>query len=406
MKILSKTTLLSGLLIIFLFTIGLFYYQWQQVRGELIKQTEQVESLLIQIDKLQKEIKELKSSKVPEETNRNKKKNDEEVKPELETYQSELFIQASWGKGEGEVGLSNPSDQGIEDAGPNYGPQSFDIDDKNNHLFLLDSVNERVIEYDEKGEYRRDFPIVCGGTGDIRVSPDSNYLYIFSWRCGGVYKYSLDGELLEGYQILPGIGESPGLCTEGLNFDEKGNIMLELRIDEVSGVCRFYQIGEKGNEWRENYYEGYISRDRNEFYRVRKINWQVVSVEIFDKKGSFQRAFTVNLLKKAYVYYTGCDNGGNVYLNVGFREPIKTEEGFYSDEFIWKYNREGKILAKINLFNPLGEFSSKINLLDIPRIYLYADDFISLRVTSKGDIYWMTSFKNEGLKIFKYSKVK
>ena len=74
--------------------------------------------------------------------------NDNGDNQEMEIYQAELFVQASWGDGQGEVGLSNPSEQGVEDAGPNYGPQSFDVAE-NGHLFLLDSVNGRVIEYDE-----------------------------------------------------------------------------------------------------------------------------------------------------------------------------------------------------------------------------------------------------------------
>ena len=74
-----------------------------------------------------------------------------------ERYAATLFIEAPWGKGPGAVGLSNPSEQGTLDAGPNYGPQSFDVAD-DGQLYLLDSVNERVNVYDAGGEISEGLP--------------------------------------------------------------------------------------------------------------------------------------------------------------------------------------------------------------------------------------------------------
>jgi hypothetical protein len=57
----SKTILLLVLLAVFIISAGFFAYQWWQVKGELVKQIEQNENLIKQIDELQKEIKGLKT---------------------------------------------------------------------------------------------------------------------------------------------------------------------------------------------------------------------------------------------------------------------------------------------------------------------------------------------------------
>ena len=327
---------------------------------------------------------------------------------ELEIYQAELFVQAPWGDGQGEVGLSNPSEQGVEDAGPNYGPQSFDVAE-NGHLFLLDSVNERVIEYDDQGKYLKDFPIACGGTGDIRVSPDEEYLYVFSWRCGVIYKYSIEGEFLETYPVLPNEKKSSGLCTEGLDFDENGNVMLELRIDSYDKACRFYQIGKMGNEWKKNNYFGHVSKDGKEFYHVHTVSESRETIQILDRDGLSQRKLVVELPQEAYVYYNGCDKEGNVYLDVAFSYGSIWDDDSYLDHFIWKYNKKGNLIVEIDRSLPLQklfEEKSKQTILSNSKTNgYYTDRFKEFRVSDNGDIYWLASLKGKGLKIFKYSKI-
>jgi len=56
----SKTNWLTIVLIVTVCATGFFAYQWWQVKGELVKKIEENESLIKQVDKLQKEIEELK----------------------------------------------------------------------------------------------------------------------------------------------------------------------------------------------------------------------------------------------------------------------------------------------------------------------------------------------------------
>lgn len=321
---------------------------------------------------------------------------------EPETYESKLFIGAKWGKGKGEVGLLYDPKEAGEETGPNYGPQSFDVDEATGHLFLMDSINERIIEYDENGKYLGDFSIGIGATTDMKIK--DNYIYILSFGSDAVYKLDMSGKILETYLIAS--GKNPGIGNEGIEFDENGNVMVETSIKEYNNnEYRFYQIGPNGDEWKTNSYKGNISRDKKGFYFARGSDWYTSKIQKVDKDGNVQKEFTVKLKEKAYVYYEGFDDKDNVYLNIGYKDPIKTEEGS-SDEFVWKYNKNGNLLTEIDLFIPLKKYFKDSELLAVPRIYQYARQFRYIRITSNGDIYCMFNFEGRGIMIFKYSKVK
>jgi len=339
-----------------------------------------------------------------ENNNSNSKENEpnNEEGSELETYKAELFIEAEWGSGEGEVGLLNLSEQGIEDAGPNYGPQSFDINESDSHLFLLDSINERVIEYDENGKYLRDFSIGIGATTDMKIK--NGYIYILSFGSDAVYKLDMSGKILETYPITP--GKNPGVGTGGIEFDENGNVMVHINIDGYyNEESRFYQIGKNGDEWKTNSYIGNIARDKKGFYFIEGVDWLTRKVQTLDRSGSVQKEFTIKLPQKAYVYYYGSDED-NIYLNVAF-EHGNMDDGYYFDEFIWKYNKNGKLIAKIDrdiFVNNLSQ-ESRIEILSNPETNgAYTREFRKIRITDIENIYLMLPFKEKGIQIFKYSK--
>jgi hypothetical protein len=319
--------------------------------------------------------------------------------PPTEKYEAKLFVEASWGKSRGQVGLSNPSDQGIVDAGPNYGPQSFDVAN-DGHLFLLDSVNERMIEYDQNGKYVKDFPIGCGGTGDIRVSPDQEFLYVFSWRCGAVYEYDLAGKPLETYKLSKDMLMAT-LGGNGLGFDESGNIMLGMAIDgygKENKEERFFQIGKNGDEWKNNNYKGFLLSN-GDYYYDRFIDWQTGGAQIIDKNGSIKKEFTIKdpeQNSKMYMYFAGSDSKNNVYerIDVEFNNPAD-DKG--TDNMFLKYDLNGNKIATIDVLTPLS-YKERGS-------YFYTDYFQSRRVSKSGEIYYAFFFKDKGEKIYKYSKV-
>jgi len=307
----------------------------------------------------------------------------------LEIYQAELFVRAPWGDGQGEVGLSNPSKRGVEDAGPNYGPQSFDIAE-NGHLFLLDSVNERVIEYDDQGEYLKDFPIACGGTGDIRISPDGKYLYVFSWRCEGVYKYDIEGEFLEGYGFSREM-KSGSLGTEGLEFDKEGNIMIELGMESYDKEDRFCQVGKNGDEWENNNFIGHPLNNKDEYCLLGGIIKSTGEIErhiiILDENKKSKKKIKIELPKKGLPYFTGLDKNDNIYLEIQYVDGS-------SDNEIRKYNQEDNLLTVLDVSKLMRENDF---------IWHYTKMFNDSRVSKNGDVYLMFSDPSE-IKIYKYSK--
>ena len=322
----------------------------------------------------------------------------EPIEPvELEIYEAEIFIEAKWGEGEGEVGIyKSGGDEG--GAGPVYGPQSFDVDDKTGYLYLLDSVNERVIEYNEAGKYLRDFPIACGGTGDVRVSPDGEYLYVFSWRCEAVYKYDIKGEFLESYKVLPNEKNRPTLSLGGLSFDKNGNVMLELEIEDYFKGDKFYQIGKNGDEWKNNNYIGYPLSNKNEYCSVGSLKkgetWKKRHLSIFDKNDKLKREFEIELSRDGFIYFRGIDKGNNLYLEIQYSEGS-------GDNEIRKYNQSGSLLAVVDVKKFLKTKLEEIN----NNKDAYVNYFKNFQISGNGDIYAMFSFENEGLKIFKYSQI-
>ena len=311
---------------------------------------------------------------------------------ELETYKAEIFIEAKWGDGEGEVGIfkTGGDGEGEENIGPRYGPQSFDVDDRTGYLYLLDSVNQRIVEYNENGKYLRDFSIACGGTGDVKVSPDGRYLYVWSGRCGEIYKYNITGKFLESYPVVP--DKNPGLGIGGMVFDESGNIMIDIKIKEYDKESRFYQIGKNGDEWRENNCEGYISKDGEEYYLIGGVIKDTGRVErqilIIDRSDKLKRMFNLKLSRKGFPYFVGLDKNDNIYLEIQYSDGSRDIE-------IRKYNQKGELLTVIDV-------------KEMPRInnfgYNHTLIFKKRKVFQSGDVYLMFSDVEE-IKIYKYSKI-
>jgi len=341
-----------------------------------------------------------------EENNNNPEIEPNPVEPvELETYEAEIFIEAEWGDGEGEVGIESfGGDEG--GTGLIYGPQSFDINDRTGYLYLLDSINERVIEYDDKGKYLRDFLIGIGATTDIKIKDE--HIYILSFGSDAVYKLDMSGKILETYLITP--GKNPGIGTGGIEFDENGNIMVEINVDGYyDEESRFYEIGKNGDEWKNNSYNGYISRDKKGFYFTGGTDWPTRTVQIKDKSGKIQKEFPVKLSKRAYASYEGSDGEGNIYLSIGYEYGSIWDDDYYIDDFFWKYNEGGEFLSEIDQNMPLQKLfkKPKEEILIVKSGYngYYAREFRRIRITNNENIYWMATFESEGLKIFKYSQV-
>ena len=80
-------------------------------------------------------------------------------------------------------------------------------------------------------------------------------------------------------------------------------------------------------------------------------------------------------------------------------------KGFYFDDFVWKYNKNGSLLTKFDLMMPLRESYNITDNKFLPDFSYAWAPLTNKRINFKGNVYRMFTFKNEGLKIFKYSKI-
>jgi hypothetical protein len=311
-----------------------------------------------------------------------------------EHYIATEVVKATWGSGENQVGLYNPSERGFEDAGPAFGPQSFDVDEQGN-IYLLDTVNARVVKYGQKGDVLQTFPIVNLTPDDIRVRGD--FAYIFDYGTHKILKYSMSGKLSEIYTIPSVIDEPLG----GLQFDADGNLMIE-KHDRLEGkyFSRFFEIGEGGDEYNKNHYIGFQSRDGTEYFQFQKrksLSQEVGVIHILDRKGALKRKILLKFPEpqarsERYVYFRGLDEKENIYIEATFQTSA---EGW--EELIWKYNGKGELMASIDVAAPVkvnGSLSED-----------YARRFLKYRITDKGDIYRMFLFK-DAVKIVKCTHCK
>lgn len=308
-----------------------------------------------------------------------------------EHYVATEVIKATWGSGENQVGLYNPSERGFEDAGPNYGPQSFDLDSQGN-IYVLDSVNARVVRYDQKGEVLQTFPILNLTPDDIRVHEE--FVYVFDYGTHKILKYSTSGKLSEIYTI-PSVIEEP---LGGLQFDVDGKLMIEKSdMFERKKFSRFFEIGESGYEYKQNNYIGFQSRDGTEYFQYQeRQSWrqEVGVIHVLDREGALKRKILLKFPATRargdrYVYFRGLDDEGNIYLDVGYKSLKK--EGW--EELMWKYDREGRLVASIDIAASI-ETNNRIPSR-------YTRTFVDFRITGKGDIYRMFPLK-EAVRIVKY----
>jgi hypothetical protein len=114
----------------------------------------------------------------------------------LEEYVSKEIIAADWGKELGKIGIYTSEKEIL-------GPVAMDVDREGN-IYIFDSVNWRVVIYNNKGSYTSTVNLeedkirepYRGGRGKIKVDSEGN-MYIRSWPL--LRKYNSKGKLVKGY---------------------------------------------------------------------------------------------------------------------------------------------------------------------------------------------------------------
>ena len=127
-----------------------------------------------------------------------------------ERYTYTEFIRTPWGDGDGKVGIYDTSSSA--DAGPSIGPNSFSVDE-NGNIYVLDTVNGRVLRFDPNGVYGNSITIAPIWPDDIGVR--NGNIYIFDIGSKKILKYDLTGKDIAVY-TLP-----KALIYYGIYFDPR-----------------------------------------------------------------------------------------------------------------------------------------------------------------------------------------
>lgn len=285
-----------------------------------------------------------------------------------ETYVMEEILNLSWGDGPQEVGL-------LTEPGWSEGPLSFDVDD-NGMIYVQDSVNLRILVFDEAGRHVRTFPI--HGRGGSALDDEGN-IYINNGMEHEILKYTPEGVLLESIEYeLKGKQNSYAMS---LDFFDGVLFMGPFKITTKN------IIDKKGSRGETLYTSVAQRRERSENPRVlgrtslRRYNNSKdgKNVLIFDAQNTV--AIKLEFIPENKTpRYKAEDIYGNIYFQTFNDYDTRTRE-------YWKVSSNFQLLAYIG---PAG------------RAGIY-DKVKRTIITGEGAIYEIQPEKSS-LKIYKWSK--
>jgi len=285
--------------------------------------------------------------------------------PVMAGYVPEVVRELDWGRGPGEVGLieaegGEPQGPGAVAVGPGY------------DIYILDTVNQRVLRLDEDGKLRGSIPLpfpalsLCVDEGGklYALDPDRRLVAVCGQDGCKELSYTLPVLLVEGTLPVTRILAYKGQVWLG-TYREVYPVQLlpkaakvARRTEGVPGPSgRFYRVM-PGEDERTAYVEA--SEDGSPVLRL------VVRSE--------EPLGTVEFLKE--------DEGGDIYI---YSEGMRaTEAGIEVGRHVLRYGPDGKLLDRIDV--PVGY------------TYCYGGD---LDVDRKGNVYQLLTLK-EGVRIVRW----
>ena len=291
-----------------------------------------------------------------------------------EKYVKKVIIEAKWGDGPGEFGMSP-----YPESDPPVGPPNFYV--HNDKIYVLDYLNRRVQVFDSRGGFLK----------EIRYNKKE-----ISDSLASFVDIAVDNEewvYLLGTLVYPARDGIIAVFDNSGRYVGKIKLPIELFADELlDGVKEGYfgQIVGGVDEFRVK--DGaLVLRYENKVYPLahtnllkgKGIGFSLTSPIRPPLKFYTHKEETIfkKIKKKSWAQFRGRDKMGEFFINrsIGIGEN-RTDE-------VLKYDHSGKLLARIVIpFSP-GKF-------DIVR---------DLFVSDNGDVYYWTNDK-DGLKIIKYSK--
>jgi len=275
-----------------------------------------------------------------------------------------------WGTGPGKVGLFKTPER-------NYGPQSFAINELTKKIYILDSVNSRILVYNEEnGNFARSIPLKKPRGDDIALE-DEKSIYVLYLAEEKVIQYSLEGQILHSYEIPDFKDMRP---VSGIYFVEGKGLFFQTSDQKLFPLFSFENGGKmelRSEQIHEKASVGLLLKNLKSAF-VKRESGNMASV-------------TINNLKEITIhrhehdicglYVIGNDDAGNIYLIV---EELLSSNPIQVRRYLMKYSEDRNLLADTQC--PYNN---------------YAYIFREFRVTSNGIVYQMIPF-SDYLEIIKW----
>ncbi|MFA6471343.1 MAG: sugar-binding protein [Candidatus Latescibacterota bacterium] len=145
------------------------------------------------------------------------------------SYNKKDIMKAPWGKGYNEIGYIDKIRKWNMDF--HCGASSFDID-KNNNIYILDTVNNEIKIFDQIGNYLNNFSIYNSGETEGSISVDNNLnIWVHDPLNQTFSEWSNQGKLIKSIFYGSSLAKAPSNFTF---YDN--NILIGNSIFEISGI--------------------------------------------------------------------------------------------------------------------------------------------------------------------------
>ncbi len=269
------------------------------------------------------------------------------VRPKAWATIPPLYSSAFGGAGSGSGQFNHPGDVVVDAAG---------------ELWTLDAGNDRVEEFNEKGEYVKAFGSAGSGSGQLSAPralalDSSGNVWVADTGNNRIEEFNEKGEYVRAFGTA-GTGTGQFKEPEGVAVDAKGNVWVSDtyngRVEVFSGTGEYLKtVGSKGTG------EGQIGEPQDLAIDAKGdvwiADWPNSRIEEFNEKGEFVKQFASagsGSGKLTHPYGIAVDAAGRVWVadNGNNRVDVFSESG----SFLYKFGSYGTGAGQFGFSWPIG----------------------------------------------------
>ncbi|MCX7918739.1 MAG: hypothetical protein N3A72_03830 [bacterium] len=298
------------------------------------------------------------------------------VTAQMESYQSQIILQSSWGSEPGQFGLQ----QGPELE--TVGPLTFTVDNFG-YIYIYDFINQRIQQFDPAGNFVK--IIGTGLIGNALCTDVFGNIFLLDSYTKQVKCLSKKGELIKTIKLADELQLIEGYA-QGIAVDAENNLVVnrvDQRVHPIATISNSGLISQTPTPLVKEVKIGYLGKTDKNRYRMQWRNAH--QADIIITNGITNSAVgSISMTTEdefGAVLFLGQDTAGNIYTEI---ERTDVNEILHLE--VWKYNSDRKLVA----------------VVEVPNDY-FATVYKKLEVDAAGNIYQMHIIP-KGVRIIKYSK--